>query len=96
MEDDTHIFLEAAMDIREGICVKCQSASIKANTLSFGSVSAGQYYQPAHYVRVYLCTTCGYTELYARDEELPKLAASHAWDAVPVTGATKRLDRSGS
>lgn len=83
--------MEHHMDIREGVCVKCQAATIKVQTLALGMTSGSQSYQPAHYVRVFVCVTCGYTELYARPSELQDIARSRDWDTVPVTGSTTRL-----
>jgi predicted nucleic-acid-binding Zn-ribbon protein len=80
------------MDIRDGICPKCQAATIRAQTLALGRTQGASSYDPAHYVRVFVCVTCGYTELYARTSELSHIARSREWDVVPVTGETTRLN----
>lgn len=61
-----------------GICPKCSGSEIRvvANTATEVAISIG--WTATAFLNYYVCTDCGYVELYVQDEKLlPKLAEKY-------------------
>jgi predicted nucleic-acid-binding Zn-ribbon protein len=74
-------------NVKSGKCPKCESASVhsKPGGLGFANVSrisvyAGSIGKPST-TAAYLCTTCGYFEVYLTDKDFLAEAAK-AWSRV--------------
>jgi len=61
-----------------GICPKCNGSeiSVVANTATEVAISLG--WTATAFLNYYVCTNCGYVELFVQDEKLlPKLAEKY-------------------
>jgi predicted nucleic-acid-binding Zn-ribbon protein len=93
--------------MQRGRCSKCAATTVRVRTIGMGLLPTLAFgggtrdVRPLFLSRIYVCTTCGYSELYARENELKAISTSQEWDDVPwsddlphapMTGDTIRLE----
>ncbi len=79
--------------MRDGVCGSCGARAVyrrDEGAVRAGAAPIGLFVSPGVWksigtpIRVYMCTSCGYIELYAADAgALQKITTSEHWQPVP-------------
>lgn len=64
--------------MKSGICSKCEAKEIHVVSNTAVEVGVNVSWRETAYLNYYICTNCGYTELFVHDMQLlPKIAEKY-------------------